>query len=107
MASADFSLVLTALSPVLLDISWQTKETSRNKTHIFRSVGYGFTTSLRLGLGLCLVMQTCPRVSLVSIFCSYPPTFVSDFLHPRPRERKLVFDYLIPPNWLIGDLHSR
>ena len=59
---------------------------------------------LRLGFGLCFVVHK----SLISIFCSSPPNFVLDLAHhPHPHGRKLVFDYLIPPNWFIGDLHSR
>ena len=62
---------------------------------------------LRLGFGLCFVGQTYPHKSLVSISCSCPPNFVLDFLHPHPHGCKLVLNYLIPPNWLIGDFHSR
>ena len=74
---------------------------------VFRSAGRGSTTSLRLGFGRCLVMQTCPRVGLVSAFCSCPPSFALGFLHPRPHGRKLALGYLVPPNRPIGDLHSR
>ena len=52
-------------------------------------------------------MQTCPRVGLVSAFCSCPPSFALGFLHPRPHGRKLALGYLVPPNRPIGDLHSR
>ena len=62
---------------------------------------------LRLGLGLRLIWQTCPQVGLVSAFCSYPPTFASDFLHPQPRGCKLVFYSRVPPNRPLGDFHSR
>ena len=62
---------------------------------------------LRLGFGLCFVWQTYPHKSLVSISCSCPPNFVLDFLHPHPHGCKLVLNYLIPPNRLIGDFHSR
>ena len=106
MASADFS----APSFRRCRRPWPFRadgEISRNKTHFFRSAGCGFTTLLRLGLGLRLVLQTCPQVGLVSAFCAYPPNFASDFLHPRPHGRKLVLGYLVPPNWPIGDLHSR
>ena len=106
MASADFS----ASSFRRYRRPWPFRadgEISRNKTHFFRPAGCGFTTLLRLGLGLRLVLQTCPQVGLVSAFCSYPPNFASDFLHPRPRGRKLVLGYLVPPNWPIGDFHSR
>ena len=106
MASADFS----ASSFRRYRRPWPFRadgEISRNKTHFFRPAGCGFTTLLRLGLGLRLVLQTCPQVGLVSAFCAYPPNFASDFLHPRPRGRKLVLGYLVPPNWPIGDFHSR
>ena len=106
MASADFS----APSFRRCRRPWPFRadgEISRNKTHFFRPAGCGFTTLLRLGLGLRLVLQTCPQVGLVSAFCAYPPDFASDFLHPRPHGRKLVLGYLVPPNWPIGDLHSR
>ena len=106
MASADFS----ASSFRRCRRPWPFRadgEISRNKTHFFRPAGCGFTTLLRLGLGLRLVLQTCPQVGLVSAFCAYPPNFASDFLHPRPRGRKLVLGYLVPPNWPIGDFHSR
>ena len=106
MASADFS----ASSFRRYRRPWPFRadgEISRNKTHFFRPAGCGFTTLLRLGLGLRLVWQTCPQVGLVSAFCAYPPNFASDFLHPRPRGRKLVLGYLVPPNWPIGDFHSR
>ena len=106
MASADFS----APSFRRYRRLWPFRaggEISRNKTHFFRSAGCGFTTLLRLGLGLRLVLQTCPQVGLVSAFCAYPPDFASGFLHPRPHGRKLAFGYLVPPNWPIGDLHSR
>ena len=83
-----------------VEISW-------NKTSFFPSAGRGFTTLLRLGLGLCLVWQACPQVGLVSAFCACPPTFALDFLHPRPRGRKLVLNFWVPPNWPRGDLHSR
>ena len=63
--------------------------------------------SVALGLGLCLVLQACPQVGLVSAFCACPPTFALDFLHPRPRGRKLVLNFWVPPNWPRGDLHSR
>ena len=106
MASADFSAPsfrrCRRLWPFRAD-----GEISRNKTHFFRSAGCGFTTLLRLGLGLRLVLQTCPQVGLVSAFCAYPPNFASGFLHPRPHGRKLAFGYLVPPNWPIGDFHSR
>ena len=107
MASADFCPVHIAPSLTPLALYWRTVQTSRNKTPIFLPAGHGFTTLLRLGLGLCRVVPTCPQVGLVSISCSCPPGFVLDFLHPLPRGSKLVFDYLIPPNWLIGDFHSR
>lgn len=106
MASADFS----ASSFRRYRRPWPFRadgEISRNKTHFFRPAGCGFTTLLRLGLGLRHVMLTCPQVGLVSAFCAYPPNFASDFLHPRPRGRKLVLGYLVPPNWPIGDFHSR
>ena len=106
MASADFS----ASSFRRYRRPWPFRadgEISRNKTHFFRPSGCGFTTLLRLGLGLRHVMLTCPQVGLVSAFCAYPPNFASDFLHPRPRGRKLVLGYLVPPNWPIGDFHSR
>ena len=83
-----------------MEISW-------NKTSFFPSAGRGFTTLLRLGLGLCLPLQACPQVGLVSAFCACPPTFALDFLHPRPRGRKLVLNFWVPPNWPRGDLHSR
>ena len=106
MASADFSAPsfrrCRRLWPFRAGV-----ETSRNKTHFFRSAGCGFTTLLRLGLGLRLVLQTCPQVGLVSAFCAYPPNFASGFLHPRPHGRKLAFGYLVPPNRPIGDFHSR
>ena len=106
MASADFS----ASSFRRYRRPWPFRadgEISRNKTHFFRPAGCGFTTLLRLGLGLRHVLLTCPQVGLVSAFCAYPPNFASDFLHPRPRGRKLVLGYLVPPNWPIGDFHSR
>ena len=106
MASADFS----APSFRRYRRPWPFRagvEISRNKTHFFRSAGCGFTTLLRLGLGLRLASQTCPQVGLVSAFCAYPPNFASGFLHPRPHGRKLAFGYLVPPNRPIGDLHSR
>ena len=106
MASADFS----ASSFRRCRRPWPFRadgEISRNKTHFFRPAGCGFTTLLRLGLGLRHVLLTCPQVGLVSAFCAYPPNFASDFLHPRPRGRKLVLGYLVPPNWPIGDFHSR
>ena len=106
MASADFS----ASSFRRYRRPWPFRadgEISRNKTHFFRPAGCGFTTLLRLGLGLRLVLQTCPQAGLVSAFCAYPPNFASDFLHPRPHGRKLVLGYLVPPNWPIGDFHSR
>ena len=106
MASADFS----ASSFRRYRRPWPFRadgEISRNKTPFFRPAGCGFTTLLRLGLGLRIVLQTCPQVGLVSAFCAYPPNFASDFLHPRPRGRKLVLGYLVPPNWPIGDFHSR
>ena len=105
MASADFS----ASSFRRYRRPWPFRadgEISRNKTHFFRPAGCGFTTLLRLGLGLRHVMLTCPQVGLVSAFCAYPPNFASDFLHPRPRGRKLVLGYLVPPSWPIGDFHS-
>ena len=37
---------------------------SGNKVHLFPPAGRGFTTLLRSGLGLCLVLQTCPQVGL-------------------------------------------
>ena len=83
-----------------VEISW-------NKTSFFPSAGRGFTTLLRLGLGLCLPLQACPQVGLVSAFCACPPTFALDFLHPRPRGRKLVLNFWVPSNWPRGDLHSR
>ena len=46
------------------------------------------------------------QVGLVSAFCACPPTFALDFLHPRPRGRKLVLNFWVPPNWPIGDFHS-
>ena len=52
-------------------------------------------------------MLACPREGLVSAFCSCPPGFASDFLRPHPRGCKFVFGYLVPPNWPIGDFHSR
>ena len=107
MASADFCPVRIAPSLTPLALYWRIVQTSRNKTHIFHPAGHGFTTLLRLGLGLCRVLPTCPQVGLVSISCSCPPSFVLDFLHPLPRGGKLVFDCLIPPNRLIGDFHSR
>ena len=106
MASADFS----APSFRRCRRPWPFRadaEISRNKTHFFRPAGCGFTTLLRLGLGICLVLQTYPQVGLVSAFCAYPPNFASDFLHPHPHGRKLVLGYLVPPNWPIGDFHSR
>lgn len=106
MASADFS----APSFRRYRRPWPFRagvEISRNKTHFFRSAGCGFTTLLRLGLGLRLASQTCPQVGLVSASCAYPPNFASGFLHPRPHGRKLALGYLVPPNWPIGDLHSR
>ena len=107
MASADFCPIHIASSLTPLALYWRIVQTSRNKTHIFRPAGHGFTPLLRLGLGLCRVLPTCPQVGLVSISCSCPPSFVLDFLHPLPRGGKLVFDCLIPPNRLIGDFHSR
>lgn len=106
MASADFS----APSFRRYRRPWPFRagvEISRNKTHFFRSAGCGFTTLLRLGLGLRLASQTCPQVGLVSASCAYPPNFASGFLHPRPHGRKLALGYLVPPNRPIGDLHSR
>jgi len=52
-------------------------------------------------------MLACPREGLVSAFCSCPPNFASDFLRPHPRGCRFVFGYLVPPNWPIGDFHSR
>ena len=106
MASADFSASIG-------HHRWQAwhfraeVEISRNKTLFFRLAGCGFTTSLRLGLGRYHLMLIYPRVGLVSAFCSYPPNFALSFLHPRLRRRKLALGYLVPPNWPIGDFHSR
>ena len=106
MASADFS------APVFRH-RWRPwpfradAEISGNKVQVFPPAGRGSTTSLRLGFGRCLVMQTYPRVGLVSAFCTCPPNFALGFLHPRPHGRKLALGYLVPPNRPIGDLHSR
>ena len=61
-------------------------------------------------LGDCLStarhpLLSCPREGLVSAFC--PTGFASGFLRPHPRGCKFVFGCLVPPNWPIGDFHSR
>ena len=40
---------------------------------------------LRLGFGICLIWQTYPHRSIVSISRSCPPNFVLDFLRPYAR----------------------
>ena len=71
----------------LITVSWHT-------TSFFPSAGRGFTTLLRLGFGPRLPLLTCPQAGLIPAFCSCPPTFALDFLHPRPRGRKLVLNFL-------------
>ena len=107
MASADFCKdpIAPSLTPLALSGGQCRPPGIRHTSFIWRDMD--LLILLRLGFGLCLVLQTYPHMSLVSISCSCPPNFVLDFLHPHPHGRKLVFDYLIPPNWLIGDLHSR
>ena len=107
MASADFCIarIASSLTPLALSDGQCRPPGIRHTSFIWRDMD--LLLLLRLGIGLCFVWQTYPHKSLISIFCSCPPNFVLDFLHPHPHGHKLVFDYLIPPNWLTGDLHSR
>lgn len=107
MASADFCKdpIAPSLTPLALSGGQCRPPGIRHTSFIWRDMD--LLILLRLGFGLCLVLQTCPHMSLVSISCSCPPNFVLDFLHPHPHGCKLVLNYLIPPNWLIGDFHSR
>ena len=107
MASADFCIahIASSLMPLALSGRLCRPPGIRHLSFVWRDMDLLFL--LRLGFGLCFVVQTYPHKSLISISCSCPPNFVLDFLHPHPHGRKLVFNYLIPPNWLIGDLHSR
>ena len=107
MASADFCKdpIAPSLTPLALSGGQCRPPGIRHTSFIWRDMD--LLILLRLGFGLCLVLQTYPHGSLVSISCSCPPNFVLDFLHPHPHGCKLVLNYLIPPNWLIGDLHSR
>ena len=107
MASADFCIahIAPSLTPLALSGGQCRPPGIRHTSFIWRDMD--LLLLLRLGIGLCFVWQTYPHKSLISIFCSCPPNFVLDFLHPHPHGHKLVFDYLIPPNWLTGDLHSR
>ena len=60
-----------------------------------REMEIGLGLDLKGGMNVILEVSVPDVVKaladLVSAFCSYPPTFASDFLHPQPRGCRLVF----------------